>query len=149
MLFSKTFSYALRGILYIALAQDEKQRVPLEEIADKVGAPRHFMAKVLKRLVKENLLNSTKGPHGGFYLRDDTLTIPVLKLVALTDGLDGFKKCVLRFNECNPQNPCPMHHKVEAIIQDLKKMVGDTTIGNLLIADKNRLLASIATPEKA
>jgi Rrf2 family transcriptional regulator, iron-sulfur cluster assembly transcription factor len=145
MLFSKTFSYALRGILYIAIQQDEKQRVPLEEIAEKVGAPKHFMGKVLKRLVKENLLCSTKGPHGGFFLQEETLTTPVLKVVAITDGLDGFKKCVLRFSECNLQNPCPMHAKVEAIIKELKEMAGHTTLGELLINDKNRLLASIAT----
>lgn len=145
MLFSKTFSYALRGILYIAVMQDEKQRVPLEEIADKVGAPKHFMGKVLKRLVKENLLNSVKGPTGGFYLREETLTTPVLTVVAITDGLSGFKTCVLRFVECNLQNPCPMHAKVEATIKELKEMIGETTIGELLTNDKDRLLASIAT----
>lgn len=145
MLFSKSFSYALRGILYIAVVQEEKQRVPLEEIADKVGAPKHFMGKVLKRLVKENILNSVKGPTGGFYLREKTLSTPVLTIVAITDGLAGFKTCVLRFVECNLQNPCPMHAKVEATIKELKEMIGETTVGELLTNDKERLLASIAT----
>ncbi len=145
MLFSKTFSYAIRGLLYIALMQDEKQRVQLDEIADKVGVPRHFMGKVLKRLVKENLLHSVKGPHGGFSLQTHTLKTPVLQVVAITDGLAGFKKCVLRFQECNLHNPCPMHYKVEKIVKQLKQIVGDTTIGDLLIDDKLQLIESIAT----
>jgi Rrf2 family transcriptional regulator, iron-sulfur cluster assembly transcription factor len=145
MLFSKTFSYALRGILYIALVQNEKQRVQLDEIADKLGAPRHFMGKVLKQLVKENLLYSTKGPYGGFYLREDTLTTPVLKVVAITDGITGFETCVLLFTKCNAQNPCPMHKKIEAIKNELKKVVGNTTLGELLSNDKKQLLESIAT----
>ena len=145
MFFSKTFSYALRGILYIALVQNEKQRVQLEEIADKLGVPRHFMGKVLKQLVKEKLLYSTKGPYGGFYLQEDTLSKPVLNIVAITDGLTGFKKCVLRFSECNLQNPCPMHKKVEAIVKELQKVIGETTIGELMSNDKKLLLESIAT----
>jgi Rrf2 family transcriptional regulator, iron-sulfur cluster assembly transcription factor len=145
MLFSKTFSYAVRGILYIALMQDEKQRVQLDEITDKVGVPRHFIGKVLKRLVKENLLGSTKGPHGGFYLHTHTLATPLLEVIAITDGLDGFNKCVLRFHKCNLNNPCPMHAKVSAMIQDLHSMVGKTTIGDLLGEDKMSLIASIAT----
>lgn len=149
MLFSKTFSYAIRGVLYIALQQDEKPRVQLDEIAEQVGVPKPFMGKVLKRLVKENILYSTKGPHGGFFLRENTLTTPLLKVVAITDGLAGFKNCVLRFNECDTHNPCPMHHKVEAIIQGLKKIIGDTTVGELLTNDKKQLLASIATVARA
>ena len=42
MIFSKSFGYAVRGVLYIALMQDEKRYVQVEEIASTLSVPRHF-----------------------------------------------------------------------------------------------------------
>jgi DNA-binding IscR family transcriptional regulator len=53
MTFSKSFGYAVRGVLYIAIMQDEKRYVQVEEIAGQLAVPRHFMGKILKNLVKE------------------------------------------------------------------------------------------------
>ena len=143
MLFSKTFGYALRGTLFLALIQEEKEKVQLDEIALTIDVPRHFLGKVLKKLVKEEVLGSAKGPHGGFFLKEDTLKTPLLKIVAITDGLSSFQQCVLRFQDCNPENPCPLHQKVEAVVQELRKTIGETTIGDLMIEDKKRLQESI------
>jgi Rrf2 family protein len=66
MIFSKSFGYAVRGMLYVAMMQDEKRYVQAEEISTRLAVPRHFMGKILKKLVKERLLASSKGPSGGF-----------------------------------------------------------------------------------
>ena len=80
MLFSKSFGYALRGILYIASMQDEHRLIQIDEIAAQLNVPRYFMGKILKRLVKENILLSTKGPYGGFSLHQQTLSLPLLPI---------------------------------------------------------------------
>ncbi|RYF86429.1 MAG: transcriptional regulator, partial [Chitinophagaceae bacterium] len=51
MFFSKSFGYAVRGVLYIAFMQDAKQYVQAEEIAAQLLVPRHFVSKILKKLV--------------------------------------------------------------------------------------------------
>ena len=43
MFLSKFFGYALRGILYVALMQDEKRKVQIDEIANKLSVPRHSL----------------------------------------------------------------------------------------------------------
>ena len=68
MFLSKSFGYALRGVLYVALIDKEKRKVRLDEIAEKLSVPRHFLAKIMKTMVKESVLQSTKGPYGGFCL---------------------------------------------------------------------------------
>lgn len=145
MLFSKSFGYALRGILYIALMQDEKKWIQVDEVAVQLGVPRYFMGKIMKRLAKEHLLVSAKGPYGGFTLHEDTLSKPIYSVVEVTDGLLSFKTCVLRMQECNAENPCPMHDKIEEIKNGLKSILVTTTIGDLLRTDKQEFIKSIAT----
>ena len=145
MLFSKSFGYALRGILYIALMQDEKKWIQVDEVANRLGVPRYFMGKIMKRLAKEQLLVSSKGPYGGFTLHEDTLSTSIYDVVEVTDGLLSFKTCVLRMQECNAENPCPMHSKIEEVKMDLKSMLESTSIGDLLRTDKKEFIKSIAT----
>jgi Rrf2 family transcriptional regulator, iron-sulfur cluster assembly transcription factor len=145
MIFSKSFGYALRGILYIAVMRDQKRYVQVEEIASKLAVPRHFMGKIMKKLAKEKLLISTKGPSGGFILHDSTLEKPLMDLIIIIDGVEIFDMCVLRAKECNGTNPCPMHSKMEGLKTNLKSILTDTAIGDLLEEDKPEFIRSLAT----
>lgn len=145
MIFSKSFGYAIRGVLYVALMQDEKRYVQVEEIASKLAVPRHFMGKILKKLAKEKILLSIKGPSGGFTLNEQTLKMPLMDLIVITDGIEIFDTCALRAKECNSSNPCPMHVQMDQVKSRLKSILCDTLIGNLLDADKSEFIKSIST----
>jgi Rrf2 family transcriptional regulator, iron-sulfur cluster assembly transcription factor len=144
MIFSKSFGYVVRGMLYIALMQDEKRFVQVEEIASALGTPRHFMGKILKKLVKEQLVASSKGPQGGFSVNEKTLEVPLLRLAELTEGAEVFSTCVLMFRECNYLNPCPMHCQMENLRLQLKAVLTTTTIGQLLKENKADFIRSIS-----
>ena len=148
MIFSKSFGYAVRGVLYVALMQKEKRYVQVEEIATGLAVPRHFMGKVLKKLVKEKILLSVKGPSGGFTVHEDTLNVSLIRVINITDGLGSFKTCVLRVKECNRENPCPMHGQVEAVRLKLNKIMTETRIGELLSDNKADFLKSISNAEE-
>lgn len=145
MIFSKSFGYALRGILYIGIMKDQKRYVQVEEIASKLAVPRHFMGKIMKKLAKEKLLISTKGPSGGFILGENTLNKPLMDLIIITDGVEIFDTCVLRAKECNGTNPCPMHGQMDGLKGNLKSILSDTTIGDLLEEDKPEFIKSLST----
>ena len=145
MIFSKSFGYALRGVLYIAVMQDEKRYVQAEEIASGLSVPRHFMGKILKKLAKEKVLLSIKGPSGGFTLNEHTLKMPLMNLITIMDGIQIFNSCTLRVTECNATNPCPMHFQMEGVKSGLKSLLSDTTIGDLLETDKEEFIKSIST----
>ena len=145
MIFSKSFGYAIRSILYVAVKREEKRYVQVEEIAAKLAVPRHFMGKIMKKLAKEKILISTKGPSGGFMLGDNTLNMPLMDLIVITDGVEIFDNCVLRAKECNSANPCPMHPQIDAVKKNLKSILSDTTIGDLLEEDKPEFIRSIST----
>ena len=144
MIFSKSFGYSVRGVLYIALMQKHKRFIQVEEIAKELNIPRHFMGKILKKLVKEGMLHSSKGPSGGFALQHTTLKLPLGRLIDITEGMEGLKTCVLRMKECNSANPCPLHHQMEGIKAQMKTMLSHTTIGDLLKEDNKDFLKSIS-----
>jgi len=145
MVFTKSFGYAVRGLLYIAMVTETKPKVNLEEIAERLALPRHFLGKVLKKLAKEGILNSTKGPHGGFFVNENTLNTSLLKLIEITSEGNQFGSCVLRMRKCNSNNPCPLHFQVEIMNKQWRNLVSDTTVGDLLKNDNPAFLESIST----
>jgi len=144
MIFSKSFGYALRGILYVAMMSDENRKIRIDEMANRLAVPRHFLGKIMNKVVKKGILNSTKGPNGGFSLNGSTLGTPLLTLIELTDGLAQFEGCVLRLRKCNEEHPCPLHHQTIAYKNNLVKTFSETTIGGLLNEDKPHFIQSIA-----
>lgn len=145
MFFSKSFGYALRGILYVALMQDEERKVQIDEIASKLSVPKHFLGKIMQEMVKEGLLQSTKGPYGGFGITDKTLSTQLMKIVEITGGAEQFNLCVLQLRTCNGINPCPLHKEVDGIKENLKNLFIQTTIEDLLKDDKKEFIKSLAT----
>lgn len=143
MFFSKSFGYALRSVLYLA-ATDAEERVHLDEIAEELKVPRHFLAKVMKRLAKQGIIQSQKGPSGGFAVNDKTLAIPIIKLADITGETAGFGSCALGLRKCNSQNPCPMHHQVLAMRNQWLDFLSSTTVNDLLNKAHPDFIKSIA-----
>lgn len=143
-MFSKSFGYALRGIIYIVLLQGKRRNVQVDEIAQQLSLPQHFMSKILKNLVKHGILSSSKGPNGGFHINEQTLSTPILRIIEITEGLGMINNCALRLQECNSQNPCPLHYKMESVKHVLKKELGETTIKDLTDNDNPDLIKSLS-----
>jgi len=144
-MFSKSFGYALRGILYIAYEQKGRRNIQVEEIARQLALPPHFMSKILKNLVKHKILSSSKGPNGGFNLNETTLQTSVLRVLEVTEGLSLIHNCALRMQECNHQNPCPLHYKMEGIKASLNKELSETSINDLVQEDKADFILSLTS----
>lgn len=142
---SKSFGYALRGILYIASMQEEKRKIQVVEIADQLSVPKHFLGKILQEIVKAGLLHSRKGPYGGFYLSRKTLAAPLVSLVAITDGMKQFDTCVLQLRNCDDGNPCPLHIEMDLVKKGFMRVLKETTIADLLKDDKKIFINSLAT----
>lgn len=132
MIFSKTFGYALRGLLYVAMLKEEKERVQLDEIADQLSVPRHFLGNVMKKLVREGVLNSMKGPYGGFCINDSTRKLTLYRLKEITGEVEDFDACILRLRKCSTANPCPMHNQVKSLREKWLHLLSSTTIDDLL-----------------
>ena len=143
MVFSKTFGYAIRSILFLA-ASGEDKRIQLTEVAAKLKVPRHFLAKVMKKLASEGVIGSQKGPKGGFSCTDGTLKTNLFKIVTITGDAAHFDSCVLRLKKCNAQNPCPLHNEAQALRHQWLDLLCNTSISDLIKGQQPDFIRSIA-----
>ncbi len=143
MLFSKSFDYALRGVLYVSLTSRTKKRILIEEISMELSVPEHFLRKVMNKLAKKGILNSTKGPFGGLSLNEETKGFTLLSLLKAVDNVHPYNSCVLKSRKCNAAHPCVMHDHVSKLRDDIYKILAKTTIDDILNDNKTDLLQKI------
>ena len=114
-------------MIYLAAQLQEDRLVGLKEIAQAIDSPTAFTAKITQQLVKSKLLQSQRGPTGGFQLRPSK-PVTLLEVVTAIDGEGIFKQCVLGLEECSASHPCPIHHKFKAVRDHLAGVLATTTI---------------------
>ena len=141
-MFSKACEYGIRATIYIAKKSlsEKNSRVSLKEVAKAIGSPEAYTSKILQKLSKNNIINSDKGPTGGFSM--DKLELDKVKLSTIVftiDGDDIYKGCGLGLEKCNEQMPCPVHNQFKTIREDLKTMLETTTIISLTMGVQDGL----------
>lgn len=139
-MFSKACEYAIKSAIYIAEQSNLDKRVGIKEIAKAIDSPEAFTAKILQQLSKEQIIDSVKGPSGGFSI--DKKKLQTLKLSQIVKAIDGdhiYKGCGLGFKECSEKKPCPVHDKFKIVRNELRKMLEDTSIQELSVNLKKGL----------
>ncbi len=131
-MFSKSCQYGIKAILYVAQKSLDGNRVKIGDISENIGSPEAFTAKIMSALTKEGIVNSIKGPNGGFAIELNRMKeISISEIVYAIDGDSIYNGCGLGLSECNAQEPCPMHEKFVHIRNDLKQMLKTTSIHDL------------------
>jgi len=125
---SNACKYAIRAILYLAVKSDESTKIGVKKIAEELETPQPFLAKLLQQLNKGNLVSSTKGPKGGFYLSKSDRENTVWDIVKNIDGTTKFDDCFLGLSKCSDENPCPVHFLVSPFKEKLLNNFRDKTI---------------------
>ena len=130
-MFSRSCQYAIQSVLYIHLNSREGDAVKSREIAESQQIPLHFLGKILQTLVKENILDSVKGPAGGFILKKGREELTILEIVRIIDGLEIFEHCGIGLKNCSDLNPCPIHHDYKNVRIRIRELLSCKTIEKL------------------
>jgi len=129
MIFSKTCEYAIRAMIYVAQHTRSGQRVGIKDIAKGIDSPEHFIAKILQDLSRKRIVQSAKGPNGGFYLNADSLNLTLADVVKTVDGDELFTGCGLGLKQCSETHPCPIHHEFKQIRKDIQCLLEGAKLG--------------------
>ena len=128
---SSTADYALRAILVLARASDERP-LRADEIARATGSPANYLAKTLNALAKAGLVTSTRGPFGGFVLAIPAAELTLAHIIDCFDEPRPQTRCLLGSAPCDPRRPCTAHQRWTAIRNTRRAALADTTVADLL-----------------
>lgn len=128
---SLTAEYALRAVLYIA-HQNGGSRVRVDVLADALDLPRNYLSKTLNQLSKEGVLESHRGPSGGFRLARPAEELTLAKVVHPFDPDTGRLTCLLGRSHCDDAHPCPAHARWVPLGERLARFFRETTVAQLL-----------------
>lgn len=128
-MFSKACEYGIRACIYIAEQSQLNRKVGLKEVADAIESPEAYTSKILQLLSRTTIINSGKGPLGGFSMDKEKLNcIKLSNIVEVIDGDNIYTGCGLGLSKCNEEMPCPLHDQFKLIREELKMMLEKTTV---------------------
>ncbi len=139
-MFSKACEYGIRASIYIAKQSLLDRKVSLKEVAEAIESPAAYTSKILQKLSRNSIINSGKGPSGGFSM--DIMKLESVNLSSIVLAIDGgkiYSGCGLGLKKCNEKMPCPVHDQFKLIREDLKKMLERTTIKSLAMDYAKRI----------
>jgi Rrf2 family protein len=128
---SLTCKAAIKAVIYLGTKLHTGKRYGLKEVAAYIGENEHTVGKLLQRLVKAGIIDSAKGPNGGFSMTAKQAELRVIRIVEAMDGKEVFKQCGLGLSKCSDARPCPFHEAWKPIREQFRKLCEERRVRDL------------------
>ncbi len=128
---SLTCKTAIKAVIFLASKHPSGANAGIKEISLHINASEHTVGKLLQTLVREQVINSIKGPSGGFYITREQLKQPIIHIVNAIDGAEVFRECGLGLSKCSSLHPCPMHDEYKLARDILENLFKTNNISHL------------------
>ncbi|MBS1750570.1 MAG: Rrf2 family transcriptional regulator [Bacteroidetes bacterium] len=128
---SHTCKIAIKAVIYLSGKYETGENAGIKEIAEQINASEHTVGKTLQLLVKQKVINSLKGPSGGFYLNESQQNQPISNIVETIEGKGTFKECGLGLSKCSESHPCPIHNEYKVARDLIEKIFREKKIKEL------------------
>lgn len=132
--------YAVTAMLDLALHY-EQGAVTLADIAQRQGISLSYLEQLFARLRRHGLVDSIRGPGGGYNLAKDPDEISVAQIVvAINENIDA--------TGCGSDNKCPddeiclTHYLWEKLSDRIYEFLNSITLSDLVSRDNVREIAS-------
>ncbi|RLD47468.1 MAG: Rrf2 family transcriptional regulator [Bacteroidetes bacterium] len=94
---SEAASIGIHSMVFIA---KNKNRVNVNKLAEEFNFSKHHVAKVMQRLNKFGMLDSSRGPSGGFFLKMEPKDISLLDIYEAIEGKLPKMNCPMGYDHC-------------------------------------------------
>ena len=128
---SNTCKTAIKAVIYLCSKFEAEENTSIKEVAEFINANEHTVGKILQTLVRQGIVNSLKGPTGGFYISKEQRKQPIINIVEAIDGKQIFKNCGLGLSQCSAQHPCPIHNDYKEARDLIEKIFKEKNVLNL------------------
>jgi len=127
---SKLTDYAT--LILSVLARERPRLLAAMEIAETTSVPLPTTSKILKCLSHAKLLNSVRGPKGGYTLARDPNEITVAEIINVLEGPIALTECSLSINKCNQSSGCGIRPNWNAINRAVHNALEGVTLVDLI-----------------
>lgn len=114
------------------LAAHDERLVTQSEIAEVFDVSEAHLAKVMQRLRHAGLVDSTRGPAGGFVLAKKASDISLLEIHEALQGPQKAMECLLGLGMCEPAN-CPMGTAINRVDSELLAFLKNTKLKSMAL----------------
>lgn len=128
---SNTCKTAIKAVIYLCSKSENEGNAGIKEVAEFINANEHTVGKILQTLVRQHIINSQKGPTGGFYISNEQRKQPIIHIVEAIDGKQIFKACGLGLSQCSSKHPCPIHNDYKAARDLVEKLFKEKNVLDL------------------
>lgn len=128
---SLTCKTAIKAAIYLSSKSADGEKANIKEISDRINASEHTVGKILQLLAKKRIINSLKGPTGGFFLDAEQQNQAILRIVKAIEGDAVFHECGLGLSQCSAAHPCPIHDEYKVVRDLMEKVFREKKIKDL------------------
>ena len=124
-----TSCYAL--IAMSAMVRNES-RLPLtaRELAELGRIPANYLSKIMRQLVRANLVEGTRGIGGGFRFARPPSEIKLAEIVGLFEEVDRPRVCPFGNETCDDANPCAIHARWGGVRTSFVEVLSETDLAS-------------------
>lgn len=109
--------YGLRAICYLA-ENDDKGYIPVSEISSKLDLSENYLEQLVRILKQENLVESTRGPKGGYRITRDPKDITAGEVIRVLEGDWNITGCYSDGHCVDKCNAYFAFYKIDEAIND-------------------------------
>ncbi len=128
---SYTCKTAVKAVVYLSGKSENGNKSSIKEISGNINASEHTVGKMLQLLVRKRVINSLKGPSGGFYLSEEQQEQPIIRIVEAIEGDAVFTECGLGLSKCSATHPCPIHDEYRIARELMEKIFRERKVRDL------------------
>lgn len=136
---SLTCKTAIKAVIHLSGISESGKKANIKEISDSINANEHTVGKILQRLAREKVINSLKGPSGGFYLNERQQEQVLIHVVEAIEGDQVFSGCGLGLSRCSARHPCPIHDEYKRAREMMRNTFRERSVRELCNAVHNGL----------
>ena len=122
--------YAIASMFYIAKKRNTDQSISLMTIAENLNISKIYLEQIFSSLKKANLVDSIKGPNGGYQLRKTPNNITLFEILKATESNLSNKKILIEKKEII--EIIITNHILDKIDESITHILSNITLENLL-----------------
>lgn len=127
--------YAVTAMLDLSLNYG-KGAITLADISDRQGISLSYLEQLFSKLRKNDLVNSTRGPGGGYRLSRAAEDISILDVISAVDEKVDSTACEGKGN-CHNDEKCLSHELWTSLSNQIQDYLAGITLGQVVTAHQN------------